>query len=380
MDNVLGDELIETDDLPNLRLTKNDWDALDNAISEAVQVANDCIAEVEKYLKRYYINCSAEQISAFDAYIESSKKRPPVATGFAKLDDILGGGLREGLYAIGAISSLGKTAFTLQIADNLAEDGRTVLIFSLEMSRFELMARSMSRLSYIMDPTKGRVLAKTTLGILDGRRRLSYSEQEQRHLMGAKLQYQALADKRIFIWETDDDISVPMINDTIAEHIKRTKRRPIVIVDYLQILPPPQNTTYGNLTERQAVDKNVVMLKKISRKFRIPLIVVSSFNRESYKKQVSMEAFKESGGIEYSADVLLGLQYKEAFTEEALAEARRRPIREIELVILKNRQGEAGSKIDLKYCPAFNFYYEPLEGGRHENNSYRHSSRAGQRD
>jgi replicative DNA helicase len=60
---------------------------------------------------------------------------------------LLDDGLYEGLYIVGAMSSLGKTTFVTQIGDQIANNGTDVLIFSLEMSRYELMAKSISRLT-----------------------------------------------------------------------------------------------------------------------------------------------------------------------------------------------------------------------------------------
>ena len=71
---------------------------------------------------------------------------PPVFPG---LDEALGGGLYPGLYMMGAISSLGKTTLACQIADQIAAAGQPVLIFSLEMARKEIFAKSISRLSVV---------------------------------------------------------------------------------------------------------------------------------------------------------------------------------------------------------------------------------------
>lgn len=71
-----------------------------------------------------------------------------ISTGFENLDKLLDGGLYPGLYVIGANSSLGKTTLVLQIADSIAKSGQGVLIFSLEMSRFELIAKTLSRMSF----------------------------------------------------------------------------------------------------------------------------------------------------------------------------------------------------------------------------------------
>lgn len=73
-----------------------------------------------------------------------------------------------------------------------------------------------------------------------------------------------------------------------------------------------------------------------------------------------MEAFKESGSLEYGSDVLIGLQLNGAGGKNFDAnEAKRKNPREIELVILKNRNGSTGDKIELEYYPLFNYFTEP---------------------
>ena len=127
------------------------------------------------------------------------------------------------------------------------------------------------------------------------------------------------------------------------------------MVDYLQILAPED----VRATDKQNTDKAVLELKRISRDFKIPVFAVSSFNRENYKTAVSYASFKESGAIEYSSDVLIGLQLKGAGEKGFDADtAKTKNPREIELVILKNRNGETGKRTELKYYPMFNYFEE----------------------
>ena len=105
--------------------------------------------------------------------------------------------------------------------------------------------------------------------------------------------------------------------------------------------------------------KAVMELKRISRDYKTPVICISSFNRANYKEAVTMEAFKESGAIEYSSDILIGLQLKGTGGKDFDAnEAKRKDPREIELVILKNRNGRTGGKISFDYYPLFNYFRE----------------------
>ena len=123
----------------------------------------------------------------------------------------------------------------------------------------------------------------------------------------------------------------------IDNHVKITGNKPLVVIDYVQILRPLD----PRMTDKQAVDYNVMELKRISRDFKIPIIGISSLNRQSYKEKISMTSFKESGAIEYSSDILIGLQFKDAGDPEFdVDKAKAKDEREIELVILKNRNGK----------------------------------------
>ena len=100
-------------------------------------------------------------------------------------------------------------------------------------------------------------------------------------------------------------------------------------------------------------------LKRISRDYKITVIIISSLNRANYHKKIAMEALKESGAIEYGSDVIIGLQFSGAEDEKFdLEEAARKNPREIELYILKNRNGQRGNKIDYKYYPKYNYFIE----------------------
>jgi replicative DNA helicase len=161
--------------------------------------------------------------------------------------------------------------------------------------------------------------------------------------------------QNIYISEGIGDIGVEQVRQTVKKHILFTGRTPVVIIDYLQILAPYSERA----TDKQNTDKAVMELKRISRDYKTPVICISSFNRANYKEAVTMEAFKESGAIEYSSDVLIGLQLKGAGEKNFDAnEAKRKDPREIELVILKNRNGRTGGKIIFNYYPLFNYFRE----------------------
>lgn len=297
---------------------------------------------------------AAGQMGALNDYIRRQAQRPPLSTGFATLDKALDGGLYDGLYVLGAVSSLGKTAFCMQIADALARQGRDVLIFSLEMTAFELMARSISRETFLSDTTRGRTLAKTVRGVLDGRRYRFYTPQEEAHLAAAKETYAAYGN-HLWFREGDHETGLSYISGEIARHIAETGAAPVVLIDYLQIIAPVD----VHFTDKQNLDRIVCALKKLSRTDSLTILAISSFNRENYNLEVSMSAFKESGGIDYSADVLLGLQAKGAGSRTFnLDEEKRKDPRELELKILKNRSAALGEPVPFRYYPAFSCFQE----------------------
>jgi replicative DNA helicase len=270
------------------------------------------------------------------------------STGFKDLDKALNG-IVPGLYVIGAISSLGKTTFVSQIADQMAIEGESVLFFSLEQSRFELVAKSISRETYKISPKE----AKTSLNIMQA----NFSEATY----NAVENYSSYADK-IRVIEGNFDMDVFKIREIVEMFIQKTHIKPVVVIDYLQILKPIND----KMTDKAQVDYNVSELKRISRDNDIPLFVICSFNRENYTSTVDFKSFKESGAIEYGADVVLGLQLSvinqlpNNVTEqrELINKAKSQKVREIDLICLKNRNGKSYFKCRYKYYSAFNVFIE----------------------
>lgn len=330
-----------------------DREALTIAVEEAEHLQDEeAQAQREAYLK----NSTAHYLQSFVNGIADSVDTPYIPTGFSKLDSVLDGGLYEGLYVVGAISSLGKTTIITQIADQIAQAGTDVLIFSLEMARAEIMAKSISRhtLQSVLKSGGDIRNAKTARGITTGKRYIDYSQTERDLINSSIMEYSKYA-QNIYISEGVGDIGAEQIRETVKKHILFTGKTPVVIIDYLQILAPYSERA----TDKQNTDKAVMELKRISRDYKTPVIGISSFNRANYKEAVTMEAFKESGAIEYSSDILIGLQLKGAGKKDFDAnEAKRKDPREIELVILKNRNGRTGDSLSFNFYPLFNYFEE----------------------
>lgn len=333
---------------PNDMLVR-DRGAFEARVEEAISETRD---DKEKYLETSTDN----YIQDFVNGIADSVNTPYIPTGFKGIDEALDGGLYEGLYIVGAISSLGKTTLVTQIADQVAKQGHDVLIFSLEMARSELMAKSISRhtIMEVLQTGGDTKNAKTVRGITAGVRYANYNDTEKELIKNAVTAYSDYA-KHIYITEGVGDLGARQIRETVEKHVQYTGNTPLVIIDYLQILAPYNERA----TDKQNTDKAVMELKRISRDFKTPVIGISSFNRDNYNNSVSMQSFKESGAIEYSSDVLIGLQLKGAGEKDFdPTEAKKKNPREIELVILKNRNGQTGTKIPLEFYPLFNYFTE----------------------
>ena len=342
------------------------------AFTEEIRSAARIQDQAEEEAREAYLSTSAgAHIQKFLDGIAESVNTTAIPTGFPTLDSVLDGGLYEGLITVGAISSLGKTSLILQIGDQVAAAGHDVLILSLEMSRYQLMSKSISRhtLQLALNGGIDTRNAKTSRGITSGKRYANYNRTELQLIKDATSAYSEYAD-RIFIQEGVGDIGVDQIRELVERHILSTGgswetdektgdrrlsggRRPLLIVDYLQIIAPYNDRA----TDKQNTDKAVLELKRISRDYKLPVIAISSFNRMNYKEAVSMEAFKESGAVEYSSDVLIGLQLKGAGKKDfnPTNEKKKNP-REVELVVLKNRDGAVGDKVRFDYYSMFNYF------------------------
>lgn len=317
----------------------------------------------EEQKKQLYLNNSTEkQLESFLEGIKDENLVKPIPTGFKLLDETLNGGIKQGLYAIGAISSLGKTTLVHQIADNLAKDGHDVLFFSLEMDRFQMLSKSLSRLSYQIAEEEGRNTDKFALCHSDIVQAYKLKGKQVEMLDTAVELYKANYVRKIkyeFGAKSGEEIA-----KAVDDYINYTEKKPIVIVDFLQYVKGTKQDA------RMATNENVAILKDLVVKHGITVILISSFNRSSYKTQASMESFKESGEIEYISDVLIGLQLKgcqgDKITQSQIDKAKAEPVRSVELKLLKQRDGIATKTIDFKYNPRFNYFKEIGEASQDE--------------
>lgn len=247
----------------------------------------------------------------------------PYKTPFPALDTLLGGGLYPELYVLGAATGSGKTSLVLQLGDYIAHSEIPVLYTALEMSLDELIAKSISRLSYdvaLSENTDGNMpyvnQARSTNQIL-------WHHADTDAVRFAEAMYFTEYAPNIAALEGVGNISTAAIRIRANELAEATGKAPLVVVDYLQLLA--SDNPYG--TEKQAADHNVTALKQLSRELTCPVFLISSLNRMSTKEQrdegetgqskgPELESFKESGGIEYTAGVAIGMWNKKIIAGE----------------------------------------------------------------
>lgn len=282
------------------------------------------------------------------------KKHYP--TGFNQLDDALDGGFTAGVHFIGAVSSLGKSTLALQIADHMGSLGNHIIYFSMEMSREQLAAKliSMHTLRFRANDKRAKTANQLTS------ESMKYFEDEDWDVVNeARRIVSENGIHTTICADCGDAITIDAIAKYVKDYIATYEVKPVVFIDYLQILAAPEKMLRA--TDKQNVDYNIRKIRMMASKYDIPVIVISSFNRESYKNQVSFQSFKESGNIEYSCDTMIGLQYKGVGTEGFnVDEAKAKYPRMIELIILKQRYGPTGAVIQYKFYTKYNKFEEQV--------------------
>lgn len=249
-------------------------------------------------------------------------------TGFRDLDRLLSGLHPSNLLIVAARPGMGKTALVLNIAQNVAVNDVPVAIFSLEMSREEIVTRMLC--------AQGRIDSQR---LRSGR----LAESDFTKLSNAA---SVLYKKPIFV-----DDSPGLTVTEIRAKSRRMRRRPglgLVIVDYLQLMQGS-----GGENRQQEIAQISRSLKNLARELQVPIIAVSQLNRslESREdKRPRLGDLRESGAIEQDADVVIFIYRHEYYHPEA------QETKGIaELNISKHRQGAIG-RVDMTFLPEFTLF------------------------
>lgn len=251
-----------------------------------------------------------------------------ISTGFRDLDHKLAGLHPTNLIIIASRPGMGKTALALNIAQNVALAGNTVAIFSLEMSREEVVTRMLC--------ANGRIDSQR---LRTGR----LSEADFTKLSNAA---GALYKQNIFV-----DDSPGLTVTEIRAKSRRLRRRPgldLIIVDYLQLM-----NGSGEENRQQEIASISRSLKNLARELHVPIIALSQLNRgveAREDKRPRLGDLRESGAVEQDADVVMFIYRDEYYYPERVES---KGIAEI--VIAKHRQGSVG-KVDMTFLPEFTLF------------------------
>ena len=242
-----------------------------------------------------------------------------ISTGFQGLDTLMAnGGWRPGLVLVGGLPGIGKSAMALQACLTAARDGHPVLYVSVEQSEKELLGRLFCR--ELQAPIS------------------SFWNREPGFAAKARSAAEQLPLSQLYV-RTDPYIpgedhqgTVGRVRRWAEEIVEATRRRPLVVVDYLQRMRPPE--AERRLDERLRISVAGLGLRQLARDLDVPVLVISSIGRGSYEGLPKLDWFKGSGDLEYDADACLIL--RPSSTQPLNLSG----LIDVELHLVKNRYGK----------------------------------------
>jgi replicative DNA helicase len=338
-------------------VSHKDDDRFTNLLAEETQQANKEAEErrKEKYCKAFEDLCIRDPVEVVGDLFVLKNAKEHISTGLKGIDEALEGGFSQGgLTTLGAMSSTGKTTLAVQIADNMAASGHPVLFVTIEQSADEIVSKSVSRFVREIPRHNGGWLTISSDKMLSMKERARWLKEdpdkaEAFEIACERYGREVAPNLRIMEGiEQPDTLGIRSAAEIMKEQDKE-HRSPLVFIDYLQLIKSPDE----HLSDKQAVDRNVIDLRHMARDLKTCVVVISSLNRASYSCGVTLDSFKESGAIEYGSDVLMGLQPRgmrdrlkslpeakqKREADSMIDDFKRRANREAEVVVLKVRNG-----------------------------------------
>ena len=320
------------------------------AIQEQALEARDSVDEILDRAESFVFKLAEERIRAGfvgvkelvrDSYprlekiFSEGKRITGLATNYARLDNQTSGLQPSELIIVAARPSMGKTAFALNIAENVAvRRNESVAIFSLEMSKESLLMRLLA--------SEARVNAHKF--------RTGHFSKEDWTLMTESLMRLAEAP----LWIDDSAASSVLEMSAKARRLKKEKGLSLVIVDYLQLI-----AAHGRFSNRnEEVSFISRSLKAMAKELKVPVIVLSQLTRapEREDREPLLADLRESGAIEQDADVVIFINrpgfYKADLPEEERAKTN--------MIIAKQRNGPTG-KLDFVFLHPFTRFEEAAD-------------------
>ena len=263
-----------------------------------------------------------EQLSA------EGGRLPGISSGFSAIDAKLSGLNKSDLILLAARPGMGKTSLALNIALNVGKNsGKTVAMFSLEMSKEQLALRLLS-----------------SEALVESNRLLTGELRESDWMKVAEAAgVLSRADIRL------DDNPLLTVSDMNAK-CRRLDNLGLVVIDYLQLMSSAGGSMkHSGESRQQAVSDISRMLKIMAKELQVPVLCLSQLSRANEKrddKRPMLSDLRESGAIEQDADIVLFIFREDYYSPDS----DKRNI--AELIVAKNRHGETG-KVELKWMPEF---------------------------
>ncbi len=259
-----------------------------------------------------------------------------VPTGFASVDKILGGGLRRrDLIVLGGDIGAGKSALALGVALRVAQQGLGVAFLSGEMDEERLMERALA--------IEGRVT-------VDDLRAAKMSDQTRAGIGGAAVRLRGLPLAMLPLAAEDFD--------TMADRLDPLRQLSLVVVDYLQLVPPPRDLT--RVTQDEDTALVLRRLKALALERQVALLLVAQlphFQAQRENPRPTLEDYGVLGALKQHADVVLSIFREEMYRPGGGVEGA------TELIVAKNRNGPTGF-VDLYFYRRWMRFEDMLDPDR----------------
>jgi replicative DNA helicase len=249
--------------------------------------------------------------------LDIAGEHPGIPTGFADLDQLLGGLQKSDLLIVASRPGMGKTAWLLTVALHAARHNQRVMIFSLEMDRIQLMRRWLAM-------ETGITTEKQRSGKLTG--------EEREQLVEATMRF-----SQLFIWIDDSAALTPPQLEAKARRAYNEHGLDLVIVDYVQLMTAQVGRDANRVQEVSAITRS---LKQLARALHVPVLAAAQVSRaveQRGNKRPMLSDLRESGSLEQDADVVMFLYRDEVYNEQTTTP------NECECIVAKHRNGPTGT-------------------------------------
>lgn len=309
----------------------------------------------------FVLKNSASFMDKFEEYIVDTQENRKLSTGFKRLDAMLRYGLHKGSYFVDATPQYLKNGFMQQIADRAAESGVDVLYISTELTRYDLMVDTISRLSYEMNK-KDEEKAVSSMAIMTGEKGADI-----RSLKDELNWYRGRISEHLFVLDQEavseyvENMEDASAGDILAELIRSIvtegAHKPVVFIDNIENI----------LSVEDSEDMKPLMdgIRKLAKELGIPIIMSYGYAPAESENELDPDEIEYQKSLGNMCDVYLELKYADMITEdyEELTEDDIQEMVEngemllINVQLHKNRRTMKAS-CQIQATPKFNYYEE----------------------